>query len=147
MTATRKSPRTQRPAGPHTVRGQRQDGTLIDVEARGVRTEYDGKPAIIGTLLDITEHRRAELGYAFFDESFRGKGLMAEAVKAVIAYGFHQMDLHRIEAHISPHNLPSLKLIRKFHFTEEGLLRKHYFTNGVREDSKVFSLLREEFEH
>src|SRR5262249_60211314 len=48
----------------HTVRGQRQDGTLIDVEARGVRTEYDGKPAIIGTLLDITEHRRAEGAFA-----------------------------------------------------------------------------------
>jgi PAS domain S-box-containing protein len=70
----------------HTVRGQRQDGTLIDVEARGVRTEYDGKPAIIGTLLDITEHRRAERALA---ERIK----QAEAVRMVTAEVTRELDL------------------------------------------------------
>jgi len=70
----------------HTVRGQRQDGTLIDVEARGVRTEYDGKPAIIGTLLDITEHRRAEQALA---ERIK----QAEAVRMVTAEVTRELDL------------------------------------------------------
>jgi PAS domain S-box-containing protein len=39
----------------HTLKGLRKDGTIIDIESYGSRTEIDGKPAIIGTLLDITE--------------------------------------------------------------------------------------------
>ncbi len=44
----------------YSFRGLRKDGTLIDVEVHGARIEYDGRPAIVGTLLDITERRRAE---------------------------------------------------------------------------------------
>ncbi len=44
----------------YTFRGKRKDGTIIDVEARGVRTVYNGQPAVIGTLLDITERKQAE---------------------------------------------------------------------------------------
>jgi diguanylate cyclase (GGDEF)-like protein/PAS domain S-box-containing protein len=43
-----------------TFRGKRKDGTLIDVEAHGTRTELAGRPAVIGTLLDVTERRRTE---------------------------------------------------------------------------------------
>jgi PAS domain S-box-containing protein len=70
----------------HSVRGQRQDGTLLDVEARGVRTEYDGKPAIIGTLVDITEHRRAERALA-------ARIKQAEAVRMVTAEVTRELDL------------------------------------------------------
>src|SRR6266545_4190846 len=68
------------------ARGQRKDGTLIDVEARGVRTEYSGKPAIIGTLLDITERRQAEQALA---ERIR----QAEAVRMVTAEIARELDL------------------------------------------------------
>ena len=41
-------------------KGLRKDGTVIDVEAYGSSSEIDGRPAIIGTLLDITEHLQLE---------------------------------------------------------------------------------------
>ncbi|HBA86713.1 MAG TPA: hybrid sensor histidine kinase/response regulator [Geobacter sp.] len=41
-------------------RGRRCDGAEIDLEANGARTSLNGCPAIIGTLLDITERKRAE---------------------------------------------------------------------------------------
>jgi PAS domain S-box-containing protein len=41
-------------------RGRRKDGTIIDIELHGAQTEFDGRPAVIGTLLDITERKRAE---------------------------------------------------------------------------------------
>lgn len=44
----------------YTFRGQRKDGELIDVEVYGTKIEYKGKPAVIGTLLDITERKIAE---------------------------------------------------------------------------------------
>jgi two-component system, cell cycle sensor histidine kinase and response regulator CckA len=40
--------------------GRRSDAATIELEANGTRTQLNGKPAIIGTLLDITERRRAE---------------------------------------------------------------------------------------
>ena len=48
----------------------RQDGRLIDVEVNGEVVEYEGRPAIVGMALDITERNRAQrqLSYlAFYD--------------------------------------------------------------------------------
>lgn len=39
----------------YTFRGRKKDGNIIVVEVHGSRSEYNGKPALIGTLLDITE--------------------------------------------------------------------------------------------
>ena len=91
------------------------------------------------------DHDRAELGYYLDHESYKNKGFMSEAIKQVIAYGFENMHLHRIEACVSPNNIPSLKLMEKFGFTHEGLLRQHYLNNEAYEDSFVFSLLKEEY--
>lgn len=40
--------------------GIRKDGCLIDVEVLGSRVEYNGKPAVMGNLMDITERKRTE---------------------------------------------------------------------------------------
>lgn len=93
-----------------------------------------------------TEHARAEIGYALHSEERKAKGLMSEAMKAVLHYGFEHMQLNRVEAFIGPANIPSLKLVAKFGFTGEGRLRGHYCKKGIIEDSLVFGLLREEYE-
>jgi len=90
------------------------------------------------------QHARAELGYAMTHEAAKRKGLMTEAVVAIIDYGFKKMDLNRIEAMVSPRNEASLKVLTKLGFTQEGLLRSHFFKNNVMEDSAIFSLLRNE---
>ena len=41
----------------YTFRAVKADGTVFDVEVYGARTLYNGRPAIIGTLLDITEKK------------------------------------------------------------------------------------------
>lgn len=91
------------------------------------------------------DHKRAEIGYSMEDESFKEKGLMSEAVEAIIAYGFNQMNLHRIEALVGSENVPSLRLMEKNSFVKEGLLREHYLVDGKFEDSIMFSKLYEEF--
>ena len=45
---------------PYELRMRRKDSRLIHVEVHGVLTEYAGRPAILGTLLDITEKKRLE---------------------------------------------------------------------------------------
>ena len=42
------------------IRGRRKDGTYLDLEAMGSRVDLQGRPAIVGNLLDITERKRAE---------------------------------------------------------------------------------------
>jgi diguanylate cyclase (GGDEF)-like protein/PAS domain S-box-containing protein len=44
----------------YTFRGQRKDGSVVDVEVHGARTRHEGRDAVIGTLLDITERKRVE---------------------------------------------------------------------------------------
>jgi len=45
---------------PYSFRIVRKGGEVVRVEVYGTRTKYQGKPAIIGTLVDITERTRAE---------------------------------------------------------------------------------------
>ncbi|NUY80311.1 GNAT family N-acetyltransferase [Flavobacterium sp. MAH-1] len=93
----------------------------------------------------FVDHARAEIGYHIEDENMKGRGFMSEAMAQILQYGFETMELHRVEALLSPKNIPSLKLVQKFGFTREGLLRGHYFTDGQFEDSLFFSLLKHEF--
>ena len=44
----------------YTFRGKRKDGTVIEVEVQGSSTEFNGKPAIIGTILDMSERNKME---------------------------------------------------------------------------------------
>jgi ribosomal-protein-alanine N-acetyltransferase len=89
-------------------------------------------------------HNRAEIGYGLFHDDYKGKGIMTEAIKPIIDYGFNKMNLHRIEAFIGPNNQASQKLVKKLNFTPEGLLREHFCKDNVMEDSIVFSLLKKE---
>lgn len=93
----------------------------------------------------FTKHRRAEIGYVLNHDQYKGKGNMKEALPAVLKFGFENMDLHRVEALVAPGNKPSLKLLLRSGFAQEGLLRQHYFVNGKMEDSAIFSLLRSEY--
>jgi len=45
----------------YTYRGRRKDGSIIHIESRGTGMEIGGAPAVIGTILDISESRRNRL--------------------------------------------------------------------------------------
>ncbi|TXI86959.1 MAG: N-acetyltransferase [Crocinitomicaceae bacterium] len=68
---------------------------------------------------------------------------MTEALGLVLNHGFEKMQLNRIEAYVSPNNFPSLSLLTRFNFIEEGTLKRHYFTNGIYEDSILLAKLAE----
>jgi PAS domain S-box-containing protein len=48
----------------YQFRGRRKDGAIIHVEVLGSRTEFQGQTAVVGTMLDITERKRAEAAVA-----------------------------------------------------------------------------------
>jgi ribosomal-protein-alanine N-acetyltransferase len=90
------------------------------------------------------QHRRAELGY-MLSPALWGQGYAYEAVQAVLAFGFLQMDLHRVEADVHPDNGGSVRLLERLGFRHEGTLKERWFTYGEWSDSVLFGLLRTDF--
>ncbi len=44
----------------YAFRGVRRDGAVVAVEVHGSAAPYEGRPAVVGTLLDVTEQRQLE---------------------------------------------------------------------------------------
>lgn len=80
------------------------------------------------------------LGY-WVGEEFAGKGLMSEAVRALIPFAFDRLGLHRVEAACLVVNEPSQKLLRRVGFTDEGTARKYLRINGEWQDHLLFAML------
>ena len=75
---------------------------------------------LIGTicLWNFSEDRsRAEIGYELLP-AFQGKGIMQEAVEAILAFGFEKLSLHGIEAIPTSDNKASIRLLEKNHFVK-----------------------------
>ncbi len=55
----------------YDFRGQRKDGSIIDIEVHGRRIELDGQAGIIGTLVDVTERKQAEVALRTSEEQLQ----------------------------------------------------------------------------
>lgn len=97
----------------------------------------------IGFWRIIKQHYRAEIGYMLHHDHLN-KGLMTEAVRAVIDFGFNKMQLHSIEAHINPSNAASAALLTKMGFVREAYFKEDYFFRGKFIDSAIYSLLNKQ---
>ncbi len=88
---------------------------------------------------------QAEVGYDL-DPEYWGKGIMTEALTAIIDFGFKKMKLNRVELLVMPHNRRSIMLAKRLGFVREGLLREHGFDEkGRRADDILFSLLKRDW--
>lgn len=71
---------------------------------------------------------------------------MTEVLKKGIEIMFDKYGLHRIEATVMPKNRPSLKVLEKLNFKNEGLSEKYQKINGRWEDHCHLVLLNPEAE-
>jgi len=99
---------------------------------------------IIGHYRIQPENHRAEIGYMSLPE-YNGKGYITEAIKAVVEYGFEQMNLHSIEAVIDPGNTASEKVLQKNGFVKEAHILENELWDGKFWDTVIYSLLRRNF--
>ena len=95
---------------------------------------------VIGHYRIKPENYRAEIGYMLLPE-YHGKGIISEAVKEAVNYGFNVMKLHSIEAIIDPENHGSARVLEKNGFIKEGHLKENKFYEGRFLDSVIYSLL------
>ena len=87
---------------------------------------------------------RAELGYVL-GRSYWGRGIMREALVAVINCAFGAYGLRRLEAEVDPLNQASSRLLESLGFTREGQLRKRWVDKGVAHDTIIYGLLKDEW--
>ncbi len=100
--------------------------------------------SLIGSIVlgNIKRNAIADIGYDLSLDNW-GKGIMSEALKAVIQYSFSDLSLKRIQAYVRPLNTPSAKLLIKLGFEKEGLLRHAGYHETRKEfyDIEIYSLL------
>jgi [ribosomal protein S5]-alanine N-acetyltransferase len=102
-----------------------------------------GSDILIGTIGFYrikAEHHCAEVGYLLHPDHW-GKGIMGEALDAVVAHGFESLGFHRIEAVTDPANTASSALLARHGFRQEAHLREDVLWDGRFLDSLVWGRL------
>lgn len=90
------------------------------------------------------KHSRAEIGY-ILGKQYWGKGIMTEAIKVALDYGFNEMNLNRIQALIDPRNDASKRVAEKHGFQYEGTFRDYEYEYGGFIDLNMYSVLKREY--
>lgn len=113
----------------------------------GIKPSLRVSPTLVGGVT-LTNVRRgvtqaATLGY-WLGSPFVGRGLMHDALFALLPFAFDVLRLHRVEAAVMPSNAASLRVLARLGFTREGLARQYLKINGKWEDHLFFALLAED---
>ncbi|MEW6355103.1 MAG: GNAT family N-acetyltransferase [Planctomycetota bacterium] len=96
------------------------------------------------SLMGIIRGHRAELGY-WIGRPYWRQGYCTEAARAVVRYGFEELDLNRIHATHFSRNPASGRVMQKLGMTHEGRRRQHVLKWGRFEDLELYGMLREEY--
>ena len=102
---------------------------------------------MIGTCGFVTvdcANNAAEIGYVL-NPQYRGQGLMPEAVRRVLRFGFDMLSLHRIEARYMIGNDASRRVMEKVGMQFEGVRRDGIFVKGAYRDVGICAILSSEF--
>ena len=89
--------------------------------------------------------RAADIGYEL-DPRFWGHGYATEAARAMLAYGFGPLDLHRITAECLAENTASAHVLEKIGMRREGHLRENIWMKGRWWDTLHYAILASEWQ-
>jgi ribosomal-protein-serine acetyltransferase len=91
------------------------------------------------------ESKKAAIAY-FLDAEFQGQGIITKVARAVLKFGFVNLELHRVELRCVTTNTRSVRVAERLGFRLEGELREAEWLDGGAVNHFVFGLLRREFE-
>lgn len=138
---------------PHTVAAffekRMAEQEVDDRTHRTFAVEFKDVGHIVGAVsfsVAKGDDRSGSLGYSL-DSDYQGRGLMTEAVHAVLTYGFTTLGIHRIWATADVENTASWRLMERVGMQREGLLRHDKNVRGRWRDSYIYAVLEPEYRH
>jgi [ribosomal protein S5]-alanine N-acetyltransferase len=90
-------------------------------------------------------HRHGEIGY-WMGSAYWGRGYATEAARALVAYAFAELDLHRVQGRHFRRNPASGRVMQKLGMQLEGVHRDAYLRWGRFEDVAVYGILAPDWE-
>jgi diamine N-acetyltransferase len=90
-------------------------------------------------------NQKAEYGILIGETEEQGKGYAKEASKALLNYGFYEINLQKVYLRVFPDNCPAIKLYNNLGFVEEGLLKKEIYKNGKFKDVLIMAVFKEKW--
>ncbi|MBH5316195.1 GNAT family N-acetyltransferase [Paenibacillus sp. GSMTC-2017] len=138
----------------YTLEGQQKDLTNCMVSLQNDQAytfgihlsendELIGRIALTGVARGPFQN--ANLGY-FIDQKHNGNGYATTAVSLCVKKAFTEFGLHRIQAGVMPKNLPSIRVLEKAAFRQEGLAKAYLKINGAWEDHFLYAITAEDKE-
>lgn len=107
----------------------RADGTVL------------GTCGLYGRRVGLREY---EIGYVLHRDWW-GRGLVPEAVAALVPFGFGELKAHRIYAQIDPENAGSIRVVTLNGFRREAHFHKDCLVRGEWRDTLIYARLDEEW--
>jgi ribosomal-protein-alanine N-acetyltransferase len=90
-------------------------------------------------------HSSAAVGYVL-NRSYWNRGLMTAILREMVRFGFERMGLNRIEATCDTLNVGSWRVMEQAGMVLEGVKRQDVFIKGHFRDSRLYSILKSEWE-
>ncbi len=87
----------------------------------------------------------ADIGF-WISKRYWGKGLMSEALKLALKFGFEQLGLVSIEAWAFEKNVSALKVMEKCGFRLKEVVKDAYIKYNVSQNRLNYAILKSEFE-
>lgn len=92
-------------------------------------------------------HKTLQLGYTWYGKDFQGTGLNKACKYLLLSFAFEKMGMERVEFRADNLNKRSIAAMKSIGCKEEGVLRSNSVKqDGLRRDSIVLSILKEEWE-
>jgi ribosomal-protein-alanine N-acetyltransferase len=142
------------PWGPNTLEQTREFVTKTVAEQRAVPRDTFNLAIVLrksgrvigGVRIGIrsVKHRRGDIGYVLARDCW-GKGYATEAARAIVAFGFTDLNLHRIYATCDVRNKASARVLEKAGMRREGRMRESAFLRGRWRDSLIYGVLEQEW--
>ena len=95
----------------------------------------------IGFMWINVDYKSGEVGYSLGRE-YWNKGIMTEALREVVRFGFEDLGLNRIEAQHEVSNPASGKVMAHVGMQFEGILRQRIRNKGCYADVALYAILR-----
>jgi len=99
---------------------------------------------VVGLLNVDWRNKQGTIGY-WMGSEYWGKGLMTDAVRLILSFGFESLKLHKIHASLFEENVSSRRVLEKCGFKLEGVKREARFRRGKWHNILEYGMLKREF--